>query len=95
MISESVKKKNPKSLYNSYLNKDASQLVAVVKNPPANAGDAGLIPGSGRSPGGGNGKPLVFLPGESPKTEESGGLQSGGRKESDRTEHTHTLSSTH
>ena len=24
----------------------------VLKNPPANAGDAGLIPGSGRSPGG-------------------------------------------
>ena len=39
----------------------------VVKNLPANAGDAGdssLIPGSGRSPGGGNGSPL-FLPGES------------------------------
>ena len=33
---------------------------SVVKNPPANADirDAGLIPGSGRSPGGGNGKPL-------------------------------------
>ena len=32
----------------------------MVKNPPANAGDeqnAGLIPGSGRSPGGGNGNP--------------------------------------
>ena len=25
-----------------------------VKNPPANAEDVGLIPGSGRSPGGGN-----------------------------------------
>ena len=24
---------------------------SVVKNPPANAGDMGLIPGSGRSPG--------------------------------------------
>ena len=31
---------------------------SVVKNPPANAGDATLIPGSGRSPGGGNGNPL-------------------------------------
>ena len=30
----------------------------VVKNPPASAGDAGLIPGSGRSPGGGHGNPL-------------------------------------
>ena len=35
----------------------ASQLVLVIKNPPANAGDiidAGLIPGLGRSPGEGN-----------------------------------------
>ena len=31
---------------------------SVVKNPPANSGDAGLIPGSGRSPGEGNGNPL-------------------------------------
>jgi len=33
----------------------------VVKNPPANAGDSrnmGSIPGSGRSPGAGNGNPL-------------------------------------
>ena len=39
----------------------ASQVVLVVKNLPANAGDArdlGSIPGSGRSPGGGNGNPL-------------------------------------
>ena len=35
----------------------------VVKNPPANAGDKrnmGLIPGSGRAPGGGNGNPLQY-----------------------------------
>ena len=30
----------------------------VVKNPPANAGDEGLIPEPRRSPGEGNGKPL-------------------------------------
>ena len=30
----------------------------MVKNPPANAGDTGSIPGSGRSPGEGNGNPL-------------------------------------
>ena len=30
----------------------------MVKNLPANAGDTGLIPGSGRSPGGGNSNPL-------------------------------------
>ena len=36
-------------------------MVLVVKNPHANAGDArevSLIPGSGRSPGGGNGNLL-------------------------------------
>ena len=35
----------------------------MVKNPPANAGDvrdAGLIPGSGRSPGGGHGYPAQY-----------------------------------
>ena len=39
----------------------ASHLALVVKNPPANAGDTrdmSLIPGSGRSPGGGHGNPL-------------------------------------
>ena len=34
--------------------------MAVVRNPPANAGDAGLITGSGRSPGEGNGNPLQY-----------------------------------
>ena len=29
-------------------------------NPPASSGDAGLIPGSGRSPGEGNGNPLQY-----------------------------------
>ena len=39
----------------------ASQVVLVVKNPPAKAGDVrdvGLIPGLGRFPGEGNGYPL-------------------------------------
>ena len=31
---------------------------SVVKNPPANSGDLGLIPGSGRSPGEGNDNPV-------------------------------------
>jgi len=37
--------------------------MVVVKNPPANAGiagDTGLIPVSGRSPGGGHGNPLQY-----------------------------------
>ena len=33
---------------------------SAVKNPPANAGDVGSIPGSGRSPGEGNGNPLQY-----------------------------------
>ena len=41
----------------------ASQLVVVVKSLPVNTGDikdVGLIPGSGRSPGGGHGNPLQY-----------------------------------
>ena len=33
---------------------------SVVKNPPANTGDLGSIPGSGRSPGERNGYPLQY-----------------------------------
>ena len=32
----------------------------VIKNPPANAGDGGLIAGSGRPPGSENGNPLQY-----------------------------------
>ena len=32
----------------------------MAKNPPANAGDLGSIPGSGRSPREGNGNPLLY-----------------------------------
>ena len=56
---------------------------SAVKNPPANAGAMGLIPGSGRSPGEGNGNPLHYSAWEIPWTKEPGGLQSC--KESDRT----------
>ena len=41
----------------------ASQMELLVKNLPTNAGDlrdASLIPGSGRSPGGGHGNPLHY-----------------------------------
>ena len=33
---------------------------SVVKNMPASAGDAGLIPGLGRTPGEGNGNQLQY-----------------------------------
>ena len=42
----------------------ASQVARGVRNPPANAGDirdAGLIPGSGRSPEGGHGNLLQYF----------------------------------
>ena len=39
---------------------ETSQMALVIKNPPANAGDMGLIPGSGRFPGEGNGNPLQY-----------------------------------
>ena len=40
--------------------------MTLVKNPPDNAGDLGLIPVSGRSAGEGNGYPLQYsCPGKS------------------------------
>jgi len=53
----------------------------VVKNLPASAGDEedmSSVPGSGRSPGGGNGYPLQYLAWRIPWTEEPGGLRSMG-----------------
>ena len=54
-----------------------SQMALVVKNPPVNVGDLRdlrLIPGSGRSPGEGNGNPFQYSFWEIPWTEEPGGL---------------------
>ena len=51
-------------------------MALAVKNPPANAGDAGdasSIPGIGRFPGGGPGNPLQNSRLENPMTEEPGG----------------------
>ena len=70
----------------------ASQVALVVKNLPDNAedvGDAGLIPGSGRSPGGGCGNPRQHSCLENPV--DRGAWQAtvhGGHKESDMTEAT-------
>ena len=48
-------------------------MALVVKNPPANAGDMrhGLNPGSGRSPGGGQGNPLQHSCLENPMDREA------------------------
>ena len=68
----------------------------MVKNLPANTGDAGdlsSIPGSGRSPGGGNGNPApVFVPRKFHGQRSLEGYSPWGRKESDTTENTHNRS---
>ena len=51
---------------------------SAVKESTCNAGDPGLIPGSGRSPGEGNGYPLQYSGWEIPWTEEPGGREGGG-----------------
>ena len=57
---------------------------SVVKNLSLNAGDAGSIPGSGRSPGEANGNPPQYSCLGNPMDREPGGLQSTGSQESDR-----------
>ena len=59
----------------------------MVKNLPVNAGDMGLIPESGRSPGEGNGNPFQYSCLKNPMDREKrGGLQSLRlQKSSDRT----------
>ena len=62
---------------------------SVVKNPTANAGDVGSVPGLGRSPGEGNGYPLqVFLLGESHRQRSLERYSPQGCKQSDMTEAT-------
>ena len=65
----------------------------MVKNPPANAGDMGSFPGSGRSPGGGNGNSLQYSCLGNPWTEQPCGLQSMRSQRAGHdsvTEHEHT-----
>ena len=69
----------PQLSFPSYLTEGApaagsSQVALVVENPPANAGgigDLGLIPGPGRSPGGGHGNPLQYSCLENPRAREA------------------------
>ena len=57
----------------------------MINNLPANARDAGLIPGSGRSPGEGNANTVSIITWEIPWTGETGELQSMSSQESDKT----------
>ena len=71
---------------------------SVVKNLPANAGDTGVISGSGRFPGGGNGNPLPLFAWKIPWTEEPNRLQFMGSQRVGHnlaTECTHTHTHTH
>ena len=61
----------------------------MVKNPPANAGDTGLISGSGRFSGGGNGNPLQCSGLENPVDVGAWQASPRGRGESGTTEHLH------
>ena len=64
----------------------------MVKNLPVNAGDSGLIPGLGRSPGVGNGNPTVFLPGKSHGQRSQADYSPWGHKELNMTEQLSTHS---
>ena len=60
------------SLLMTFINSSARG--SVVKNLPTSAGDAGnagSTPGSGRSPGGGNGNPLQYSCLENPRDREA------------------------
>ena len=64
-------------------------MTQTVKNMPANAGDirdTGLIPGSGRSPGQGNGNPLQYSCLENSKDRGTWRAIAHGVTESDMTE---------
>ena len=50
----------------------------MVKNLPTDAGDMGLLPASGRSPGGRNGNPFQYSYLGNPMDRGAGGLQSMG-----------------
>ena len=53
---------------------------SVVKNFPANAGDVGSTPGSGRFPGEGNGNPLQYSCQDIPWTESLVGFSPWGHE---------------
>ena len=66
----------------------ASRAALVVKKPPANAGDSGSTPGSGRPPRRKWQPSPVFLPGNCHGRRSLAGYSPWGRKELDTTEHT-------
>ena len=77
-------------IYNLDLGAEGFLHGSVVKNLPAMQETQEMrvrwIPEPGRSPGGGHGDHSSVLAWRTPRTEDPGGLQSMGRKESDMTE---------
>ena len=65
----------------------ASLVAQLLKNPPTNAGDTGSIPGSGKSPGDGNGNPFQYSCLGNPTHREVWWATVHGVAESDMTEH--------
>ena len=71
----------------------ANQVALVLENLHAHIGsirEMGLIPGSGRFPGGGNGKPLWYSCWKNPMERGAWQASPWGHKESDTTEYAHT-----
>ena len=71
--------------YTTHISNGSSQVLQVVKYPPANAGDlrdTDSIPESGRSPGRGNGNPLQYSCLENPMDREAWWLESMGLQKS-------------
>ena len=84
--------------FSTHVSIKLSQVVLVLKNLPANAGDirdVGLIPGSGRSPGVRNGNMLQYSCLENSMDRGAYQAMVHGVKESDATEHTHTSTPKH
>ena len=70
----------------------------MVKNPPAKAGDVrdtGLIPGSGKSPGRGNGNPVEYSPGKCHRQRRLVGHSTWGLKDTQLSAHTQTYTHKH
>ena len=74
----------------------ASLVAQMVKESACNAGDLGSIPGSGRSPGGGNGNPLQYsCLGNPHGLRRLEGYSPWGCKESDTTEQLNNYNADH
>ena len=54
------RKGGQKRIFAKTISYQEAQTALVLKNPPANAGDADSVPGLGRSPGEGHGNPLQY-----------------------------------